>query len=309
MRALVTGSAGLVGRNMVAELEARGYYVQGWDIADGIDANEGFAYGLRWNAGFDLLVHCAYHVGGRAAIDGVNTNFAKNLELDARMFRFALENDVRRVLYFSSSAAYPVALQEKSFIEEMLSYDVDVRLSEDDICLDASDLPDANYGWAKLTGERLAADARRNGLAVTVVRPASGCSADQDDTYPFVALAKRVVAKQRPLVVWGGEQYRDFIDISDVVKGSLAIVDSETTDPVNICQGRATSMTELVQMMWFEAHGSLDELEIQFDASRPMGVYYRVLDSSRFNQYYRPHKSLEVMVSEVVQRLRTIKVY
>jgi nucleoside-diphosphate-sugar epimerase len=228
MRALVTGSAGFVGRHMVVELERRGYEVSPCDIAyrQGArrqreyvkDANRIFkpSSDLKLSkVQFDLVVHCAFHVGGRAAIDGVNTNFAKNLQLDAAMFEWAVRTKQKRVLYFSSSAAYPVDLQDKHYQrhhsgDRLKETDVDLGMLPPDY--DLSPMPDSNYGWAKLTGERLAEDSRKSGLAVTVVRPFSGYGEDQSLDYPFPSIVKRAAAGD--LSVWGPPgQTRDWIHI------------------------------------------------------------------------------------------------
>jgi nucleoside-diphosphate-sugar epimerase len=65
------------------------------------------------NGCWDLVVHCAANVGGRATIDGNPLWVAENLELDAAMFRWAVAMRLPRVVYYSSSAAYPVDYSEQ----------------------------------------------------------------------------------------------------------------------------------------------------------------------------------------------------
>lgn len=299
MKALVSGSAGFVGRHISAELVSRGWDVEGWDITEGSDARILFAAERHFTA-YDLVVHCAFHVGGRVAIDGDRTALAKNLELDAAMFGWAVRTRQKRVLYFSSPAAYPVALQTG----EWFTGDQGRRLYEKDIDLSNPLTPDADYGWAKLTGEKLAANARDMGVNVHVVRPASGCSIDQDANYPFPAIAARVARKESPLDIWGPEgQARDFIHISDVVEGALTVVDADMQDPVNLCSGRSTTMGALAEMMWTEMHGSTEGFDPHYDVSKPTGVFHRVLDPTLMLKYFRPRKSLEEMVRESGDRL------
>ena len=208
VKALVSGSRGFVGRHMVAELERRGYGVAGIDLRDGDDCVEWFqdpAFTVR----FDLVVHCAFHVGGRAAIDGDASLLAKNLQIDSALFDWARRTKQGRVLYFSSSAAYPVSLQSEDV--------AGLRLIESDVHKAGGvGAPDARYGWAKFTGELMAKAARESGLAVTVVRPFSGYGEDQDDTYPFRAMVERARRREDPFVVWGpGTQVRDWIHVRD----------------------------------------------------------------------------------------------
>lgn len=183
------------------------------------------------------------------------------------------------MLYFSSSAAYPVARQ--SLAEAHV-------LHEDDIQLGAATFgaPDARYGWAKLTGEQLARAARESGLPVSVVRPFSGYGEDQDDTYPFRAILERAKAHEDPFVVWGpGTQVRDWIHIDDVVAGALAVVESGTDEPVNLCTGVGTSMLELARLCCEQVGYEPTFTPLP---DRPTGVAHRVGDPGRLHRYWRP---------------------
>lgn len=276
---------------MVAELRNRGWDVVCADVRTGVDARDVFRYE---SARFGLVVHCAFHVGGRAAIDGEPRLLARNLELDAQLFEWAVRTGQGRVLYFSSSAAYPIRFQD--------GFEETRELSEHDIDLGRLDIgrPDARYGWAKLTGEQLAAAARLSGLDVTVVRPFSGYGEDQDDTYPFRAIVERARRREDPFVVWGpGTQVRDWIHVADVVAGALAVAESGTEDPVNLCTGVGTSMLELAQMCCAEV-GYKPAFTPLVD--KPTGVAYRVGDPARFRRYWTPKVSLEEGVRRALTR-------
>lgn len=297
MRALVTGAAGFVGRHMAAELRSRGWNVKGVDLKGEdlsvykVDMHEFISGAWGRLPTFDLVVHCAYYVGGRAAIDGVNMNLARNLELDAALFEWAVRTGQPRVLYFSSSAAYPWEAQSKQWLD--LHPIGDMRLSEGLIDLKSVEEPDADYGWAKLTGERLAARARANGVNVHVVRPFSGFGEDQNaDEYPFPAIVQR--AREGDLTVWGPEgQTRDWIHIDDVVAGALAVVDADYQEPVNLCTGIGTEMGDLARMIWDEARplGSIMP-GVEYLTEKPAGVFYRVGDPTLMQQFYTPKITL-----------------
>lgn len=225
MRALVTGSAGFVGRHMTETLLRRGWDVTGVDIAPG-------RYG--WQADllqflpqdrttYDLVVHAAAWTPHRAAIDSSPTMHLNNRLLDASLMHWAARTGQGRVLYFSSCAVLD-------------------REGHDE------------YARTKMTGEQLAAVTRAAGTPVTVVRPFSGYGTDQGEDWPFGAFLGRAKSWEDPFTIWGdGSQVRDWIHIDDVVHEALLAVESGTTDPVSLCTGLGTSMTELATLMCAEA--------------------------------------------------------
>lgn len=282
--AVVTGSAGFVGRHLARRLEADGYRVLRVDPAHdpgGRRFGDVYGHDARWwfhSAGarqrVDLIVHCAAVVGGRTMIDGAPLQLAaEDLSLDADLFRWLLgyQGDTPpRVVYFSSSAAYPVRLQDR------VGRSCETRLREGHIDPADPELPDQTYGWVKLTGERLAAEARAMGLPVHVFRPFSGYGADQDRTYPFPSFLDRARGGGDTFEVWGdGEQVRDFIHIDDIVDLVMTAVARDVFGPINLGTGVATSFNDLAHMM-MTAAGTVRPLAHRTDA--PTGVVYRVAD-------------------------------
>lgn len=279
MRVFLSGHKGFVGRHLHAALEARGDDVTGIDLVDGDDALDFF----RTNdQRFDLAFHCAAIVGGRASIDGSPLGVATNLALDAWYFRWLVRTDTPRAVFYSSSAAYPVELQQPGDIH---------RLVETDIDLDNPRLPDATYGLAKVTGERLARYAEAEGCRVHVLRPMSGYGEDQDEAYPFPAFIRRARGRQDPFEIWGdGSSTRDWIHIDDLVGATLAAVDQDATGPINVGWGRATSFDELASIVTTAA-GYQPEIKHRLDA--PQGVHHRVCDPKRMLDVYQPKVTLE----------------
>ena len=279
--ALVTGSAGFLGRHMVTGLAAAGYRVWGADIA--VERGRWDALHLFKNTThhYDVVVHCAAVAPHRSAIDGrALTVGAGNLELDSAMFQWAARTRPGRVVYLSSSAAYPVDLQDRP----------PYALSEGDIDLSAPEAPDAIYGAVKLVGERLAAAYRAQGGAVTVFRPFSGYGEDQSSEFPFGAFRDRARRREDPFTIWGdGTQVRDWVHVDDVVGAVLAAVEAEHDGPLNIATGIGTSMAELAEMFCAEA-GYKPRFEFLTD--KPAGVAYRVGDPTLLNEVYVPRVTL-----------------
>lgn len=280
-RALVTGHRGFIGRHIHATLLSHGWHVDGIDLADGKDAVDVFR--LCDFPRYSLVVHCAALVGGRKVIEGQQATLAaRDLALDAALFEWAMRARPGRIVYFSSSAAYPMNLQTSTAI----------RLQEDDIDPANPYEPDSSYGWVKLTGERLARWATEEaGLAVHVFRPFSGYGGDQDPAYPFPAYIQRAANREAPFDVWGtGDQCRDFIHVDDIVGAVLAAVELDVRGPVNLGTGRATSFNELAGLVMDAAGYST---AIRHLPGEPVGAFYRVADPARLLEFYVPRVSLE----------------
>lgn len=288
-KVLITGSAGFLGRHFVEELEASGTDVDRCDLVTGQSAGNFFRLS---GGGYDLCIHCAYHVGGRARIDSDREALIMNLELDSALFRWAALTKTR-VLYISSSAVYPTILQTRS-------WPAWGRLFESAWGVSSSSpaKADGDYGYAKCVGEKMADNARQCGVPVHVVRPFSGYGADQDKAYPFPACVARARSKQDPFEVWGDpDSLRDWIHVSDVVRGALAVVEADYQAPVNLCTGIGTSFAKLAKLC-MEAAGY--EAPIQANKDAPQGVFARVGDPTRMLQFYTPQVTIEQGVKEAV---------
>ena len=202
---------------------------------------------LKNDLGLDIekftdVYHFAAIVGGRAMIDGDPIQVALDLSIDAEFFFWVSRHKPQRVLYPSSSAAYPVSLQTQ---------DNTIQLKETDIDFNNMGQPDMTYGWTKLTGEFLAKiTAKHYGVSITCIRPFSGYGEDQDYSYPTPAIARRAVFKEAPFEVWGsGHQGRDFVHIDDVLDCIEVAMDKiHDGTAINIGQGVLTSFRELIAL-------------------------------------------------------------
>ena len=307
--ALVTGGCGFVGRNLVRRLLKEGYSL--WIVDDcsiGKHCDEWLPVGekrreirpglVEYDAGRVIFVqgdardffsgrtelgslkepafgdafHLAAIVGGRLVIDGNPLAVAIDLALDALCFNWAIRMKPERLLYASSSAAYPVDLQGK---------DGAVALKESDIQFGGRlGQPDMTYGWSKLTGEYLARIAHQHyALHAACVRPFSGYGEEQDLSYPVPSIALRAAKRENPLTVWGsGLQGRDFVHIEDCIEAMLRVL-ARVNDgtAVNIGSGKLMNFREVARLF---ARLEGYEAEIKPLEDKPVGVHSRYADIS-----------------------------
>lgn len=311
MRALVTGDGGFLGSHFYRELLARGYEVFGVDVSHGQPTSLVFDGSLFRDVRFDLVVHCAAIAPHRQAIDSMVGHFTENQLLDAAMFSWAVRSRQRRLIYISSSAAYPVGLQEApagdrkghrlreydATLGPVRTYGLAARLPDLGY---AAMLPDAGYGRLKLNGEAMAEEANAAGVVTSVVRPFTGYGEEQGTNWPFGAFAERARRHVDPFTIWGdGEQVRDWVHVSDVVGAALAISDAGVTSPVNICTGYGTSMRALAEVMCAEA-GYQPQYDMRLDA--PSGVAWRVGHPGEMQRYYQPRVALDEGIRRAIKR-------
>lgn len=248
------------------------------------------------NVQFSDVFHLAAIVGGRTMIDGDPLKVALNLSIDAEFFYWASRHKPARIMYPSSSAAYPVAIQTRENNQ---------ALSEGNIDLKNIGLPDMTYGWSKITGEYLAKLAHEHyGLSVVCIRPFSGYGEDQETDYPIPAIARRVAMKEDPVEVWGtGNQGRDFVHIDDVIDVMLLAMEKISDGTaINIGAGKLTSFREIIQTF---VHIAGYNPSIKPLLDKPVGTFSRYSDMSFVKDKlgWSPKISLEEGLTRVYQKV------
>ena len=228
---------------------------------------------------FDEVYHLASIVGGRNVIEKKPLYVGLDLAIDSAFFMWAGEiARPKRILYASSSAAYPVNYQKAG--RSRLLREENIQFSKN------LGIPDLTYGWSKLTGEFLAKiGVEKYGLSIGVVRPFSGYGEDQEPVYPFPAIALRVAARSSPVRVWGsGKQTRDFIHIQDACEACLAVCRNESKGGAyNIGSGIATSFLDLAKRM-IKIEGY--EADVVGTLGKPVGVAERICDPKKIKNKF-----------------------
>ena len=290
MKILITGHLGFVGRSFLRYFNNK-HDITGVDLKDGNDCRDFFKQSTKK---FDLIIHLAAIVGGRETIEKEPLSVATDLSIDSEFFNWVIKTKQPRIVYFSSSAAYPVHLQ----IPE-LKY----QLKETDINLNDIRLPDYTYGWAKLSGEYLSKFVREQGTKVYVFRPFSGYGADQDLTYPFPSFINRIKKRVNEFEIWGdGTQVRDFIHIDDIVEAVMTIVDNDVQiDALNLGSGIATSFNTLADTM-FKISKWSPKKGINHLIDKPIGVSYRVCNPDLMSSFYKPKYTLDERIEQILNK-------
>lgn len=284
MKILITGSSGFVGKRFCEFY--KNHDITKIDIKEANDCRDFFKVS---NEKFDLVIHLAAIVGGRETIENEPLSVATDLSIDSEMFNWAIRTNQERVVYFSSSAAYPTILQESEHY-----------LKESDINLNDIKNPDFTYGWTKLTGEFLAQFAAKKGVKVYIFRPFSGYGETQDLTYPYPQNIRKILLDNNKFEIWGdGLQVRDFIYIDDIVRCVDKVLELDIYNkPLNIGNGVPLNFIQLAELL-MKVTGIKKELV--FLPSKPIGCKFRCSDNTEMLKIYKPIYTLEDRIKHTIE--------
>lgn len=259
-RVLVTGAGGFIGHHLVEHLVSLGHQVRAVDIkSPEFSENRAQEYSYcsdlrdRIGAveacrGMDYVYHLAADMGGIGWISTHHAEILSNsLRIDLNMLEAARDAKVKRFLFSSSACVYPQYNQQTPDAAPLKESEVYPAL------------PEAAYGWGKLTTEKLCEhfmadyglETRRTRFH-NVYGPQETWQGGREKAPAAlsrkIALAK--LSNHDEIEMWGdGEQRRSFIYVSDVVRGLVALMESNYSGPVNIGNDTTVSINELAAML------------------------------------------------------------
>jgi GDP-D-mannose 3',5'-epimerase len=258
--ALVCGAGGFIGHHLVRRLKREGFWVRGVDLKfprfSETDADDFVVGDLRdpyvvkhvIDRRFDEIYQLAADMGGAGYIftgehDADVMHNSASINLNVVHAAHARNN--KRVFYSSSACMYP----------EYNQLDPDNPNCAEWSAYPAA--PDSEYGWEKLFSERLfLAFGRNYGMEVRIARyhnifGPEGSWNDGREKVPAAVCRKVAMALNGgEIEIWGdGKQTRSFLYIDECVEGTLRLMRSDFTGPVNIGSDEMVSIDRLVDLV------------------------------------------------------------
>jgi GDP-D-mannose 3', 5'-epimerase len=284
----VTGGAGFIGSNLVRKLLDLGHDVVIIDdLSRGNELNlkdlkistpikrvdlRDAASALQVIKGAETVFHLAARVGSINYLHGSRWNeleaLQSNLIIDANVFRACSEGGVKKLVYASSVAVYPIEDQDKSeavFSEKSLDHYN----------------PEGGYGWSKLMGEIQLAWTEGLDIGIARIFNIYGENGALGTSSHVVTslIRKAILYPQEKYIVWGdGTKTRDFLYVGDCVEALIRMQEKASREPfiVNIGSDKAIKISTLAENI---ARISGKRMEIIYDPGQPSGPFSRTSDN------------------------------
>ena len=258
---VVTGGGGFIGGHLVGDLRAKGYRrIRAVDIKP---LNEWFQefpdvenlqldlkdHGAARRAAKDAayIVNLAADMGGMGFIETHKAECMLSVLINTHMLMAAKEAGVKRFFYSSSACVYAAEKQTSAAV---------IPLKEAD---SYPAMPEDGYGWEKLFSERMCQHFTEDfKLATRVARyhhvyGPFGTYDGGREKAPAAICRKVITARLKgsgEIEIWGdGEQTRSFMYIDDCLIGTLGILASDITEPLNLGSDELVTINQLVDIV------------------------------------------------------------
>jgi nucleoside-diphosphate-sugar epimerase len=240
--------------------------------------------------GAAAVYNLAADMGGMGFIDAHKAECMISVLINTQMLMTAKETGVGRYLFTSSACVYATDKQTSTLVTPLREEDAYPAM------------PENGYGWEKLFSERMCRHFSEDlGLATRIVRyhnvygPMGAYDGGREKA-PAAICRKVIEAKlsgQHEIEIWGdGEQTRSFMYIEDCLHGTIRIMASSCSEPINLGSSRLVTINELVDIV--ERIAGL-KLRRRYNLGAPQGVRGRNSDNTKIQDllHWQPSIALE----------------
>lgn len=282
-KVLITGGAGFIGSHIVDKCIENGYNVS---IVDNLST--GKKEFINRNAKFyhidiceeeicsvikieqpDVIIHHAAQIDVQASLKNPLFDAQVNVLGTINLLKAAVENNVQRIIYASSAAAYGVP--------QYIPIDENHRKE-----------PISFYGFSKYAPEYyIRMFANLYGIEYVILRYANvyGIRQDPKGEGGVISIFTDKVIKEEPFIVFGdGMQTRDFIYVDDVAEANALAITCLKNQTFNISTATTTTILELIDMF---KKVSGQKIDVIHKEERKGDILHSCLDNSHAIQFLR----------------------
>lgn len=297
-KVLVTGGAGMIGRQLVNLLLEKGADVTVADINEPTGLPEEIKFVKANLLYFDQCQSICQGQDYVFNLVGIKCSPKVTLEQPAdimgpmmqfntNMLEAAMKANVKWYLYTSTVGVYTPA---------EIFY-------EDDVWNGSPSPNDWYGGWAKRMGElQCEAYEKQYGEGkCSIVRPANVYGPYDNFDLKNAMVVPSLIRKAYEndvLEVWGdGSPIRDFIHAKDVARGMIFAVENKITKPINLGSGNEVTIGQIAEFV-----AKYFSKPIQFSPEKPSGDAKRLFSMERANSYgFYPEISIEEGLEDAIE--------
>ena len=302
-KTVITGGVGFIGTNLAKELAADNSVIIIDDLSAGKKENltdlsggnvqfiEGsisdFSLLIKLFRNVDFVFHLAAISSVRKSIENPLATDEVNITGTLNVLLAARDSDVKKVICASSAAVYgdtPTIPQKEDMMPN----------------------PQSPYAVSKLVGEYYCKVFQTvYGLPTVSLRYFNVYGPNQDPNSEYAAVIPkfiRVLSDGDPLIIFSdGEQTRDFVFISDVVRANILAAESAATGVFNVGQGQSITINELANLAVRIMNKNPG---ITYKEARPGDIRHSLADISKSGLFgYQPQYNLEQGLRETISKL------
>ena len=302
-KVVVTGGAGFIGANLAKELAANNSVIiidnlsvgKKENVTDLLGENIKFVEGSigelsllkRLFRNIDFVFHQAAIASVPKSIEDPLATNETNVTGTLNVLVAARDSGVKKVIYASSTAVYgdTLTLPQR---EEMMPN------------------PQSPYAITKLTGEYYCQVFQVvYGLPTVSLRYFNVYGPKQDPNSEYAAVIPRFIkrlSEGKPPIIFGdGEQRRDFVSVTDVVRANILAAESDATGVFNVGQGRSITINELAKLITRIMN---KDLGVIYKEARVGDIRHSLADISKARLFgYQPQYDLEQGLREMIGNL------
>jgi UDP-glucose 4-epimerase len=307
---LITGAAGFIGSNLANRLlkekcnlklvdnfsRGKQSYLDYFEVRTPcirMDLREYNGYNKGYFEDVDVVYHCASRIGGMQFLHGTVQRelsaLQDNLAIDRNVFKFCIEQGVKKIIYMSSISVYNTQRQS----------DTTAVFSENDINIQEID-PEGGYGWAKYIGEKQLDMISKCGINVGIARIFKSygpCDDYSDESGQVVCslMRKAINHPREDFVLWGdGSVTRCLVYIDDLVDGLMKL--SEYCNDKSLTVNLGGNEPYPIKLLADKIIAlSKKDINIENDMSKLVGVQSRIpnLALAKKKLNWKPTTSLD----------------
>lgn len=273
---MVTGSEGMIGKELVIQLKNLGARILRFDIklnkSDDVRDYKKCLEILK-----EFKPEYIFHLFG---VKG-NPKFTKEKPVD--FMAPMLQGDTNMIL----------AAQEAGISKFLYTSSISVEHLE----------TDKYAAWAKMTAEKLIEAMRiqyPHGTKYIIVRPSNVYGRFDDFNNPNAMVITNLIREalyEEQIEVWGsGYELRDFIHAKDVAKGMILAMEKMPKYPVNLCSGEGIPIRQIAKVI-----ASKFNKKLKFNKLKGIGSSKRIME---INWEFKPEIPIEEGLKEVIEYAR-----